>query len=123
MTSIANGSFCGGGIKSNPCANVSNGKLNVNVIKNISRIKFLSVFPKYIKGVHMDVKNIEKTILNFNCEKLTVTPVTKKMKLCVDGEICEAEKIEFEVVPKSIKMIVPKLEKSAASQEAAPISK
>ena len=117
LTSIANGSFCGGGIKSNPYANVSNGKVNVNVIKNISRTKFLSIFPKYTKGIHMNTKNIEKTIFNFNCEKLTVTPVTKTMKLCVDGEIYEAEKMEFETVPQSIKIIVPKSKESAESKD------
>ena len=114
LSSIANGSFCGGGIKCNPHANISSGKINVNVIKNISRIKFLSIFPKYTKGVHINIKNIEKTILNFDCKKLTVTPVTKTTKLCVDGEIYEAGKIEFEAVPQSIKVIVPKLKKNEA---------
>ena len=116
LSSIANGSFCGGGIKCNPYANVSNGKINVNVIKDISRVKFLSIFPKYTKGIHINIKNIEKTILNFNSEKLTVIPITKKMKLCVDGEIYAAEKIEFEVVPKSIKVIVPKPAQNKVAQ-------
>lgn len=116
LATIANGSFCGGGIKSNPYANVSSGKMDVNVIKNIGRIKFLSIFSKYKKGVHMDLKNIEKSILNFNCEKLTVTPINKTTKLSVDGEIYEVGKIEFEVAPKSIKMIVPKHDQNKMAQ-------
>ena len=36
LTSIANGCFCGGGIKSNPLASVQDGLINVNIIKNIA---------------------------------------------------------------------------------------
>ena len=116
LASIANGAFCGGGINSNPYANVSSGKADVNVIKNIGRIRFLSLFSKYKKGLHMNSENLEKTMLNFNCKKLTVTPNNKTTKLSVDGEIYEVGKIEFEVAPESIKMIVPKLKQNAITK-------
>ena len=35
LTSIANGCFCGGGVKSNPGACVHDGLMNVNIIKNL----------------------------------------------------------------------------------------
>ena len=107
LSSVANGAFCGGGIKSNPGANVSNGKMNVNIVKNISRLRFLTLFPKYKKGTHMSLKNVDRFIINSDFEKLSVTPLDGYMKLCVDGEIYKAEKTEFEIMPGFFKMTVP----------------
>ncbi|MBE7036127.1 MAG: diacylglycerol kinase family lipid kinase, partial [Ruminococcaceae bacterium] len=50
LNSIANGCFCGGGIKSNPTAKVQDGVMDVNIIYNISRLNFLSKLPFYMKG-------------------------------------------------------------------------
>ena len=69
LTSIANGKFCGGGVKSNPGACVHDGLMNVNIINDIPRLRFISLLPYYMKGTHLSIKGIEKVIDNIGCKK------------------------------------------------------
>ena len=41
LTSLANGRFCGGGIMSNPEALVSDGEMDINIIKNVNGMIFI----------------------------------------------------------------------------------
>lgn len=108
LTSIANGCYCGGGIKSNPGACVHDGLMNVNIIKNISRIKFISILPHYMKGTHPHIKGIEKVIDNVGCKKITINPRQGTMRLCIDGEIISAGRTEFEILHNAFSFVVPK---------------
>ncbi len=107
LTSIANGCFCGGGMRSNPLACVTNGKINGNIIYNISRFSFLSKLPHYMRGTYKKIKNYEKVIYMDHSETVTVTPNAEKMRLCVDGEIRDAGKTVFEIVPEAFSLVVP----------------
>lgn len=108
LTSLANGSFCGGGIKSNPLASIRDGLININIIKNVSRLKFISLLPSYMKGTVLDISGIEKYITSQKCRKVTITPKSGKMRLCIDGEITDAEKTHFEIVHNAFRFVVPK---------------
>lgn len=110
LTSVANGSFCGGGIKSNPGACVNDGIIDVNIIYNISRLNFLSKLPFYMKGTHTKLKNIQKVISAHKCRRLTVIPLEGNMRLCIDGEIIDAGKTEFELIDSAINFVIPEKE-------------
>ena len=43
LTSAANGRYCGGGFMSNPDAELNDGLISVNIIKDVSRLKFLKL--------------------------------------------------------------------------------
>ena len=107
LTSIANGCFCGGGVKSNPCAVVQDGLMDINIVKDMSRLEFLNLFPKYAKGTHMEVPGIEKLLFAKQCKNVVVEPAGGRMRLCVDGEIVDAEKVEFECVSEAFRLLVP----------------
>ncbi len=107
LTSVANGKCCGGGIASNPYADVSDGKINVNIIKNVSRIKFISLLPRYMKGTHLAIKNIETIIKTADCKKIVITPNKSTYKLCCDGEITTAEQTVFEIIPNAFNFVIP----------------
>ena len=115
LTSIANGCYCGGGIKSNPMADVQDGLININIIKNVSRMKFLTLLPGYMKGTFMSYKNIERYISSHKCKNITITPVSAKMRICIDGEMRDAKKISFEIMPKSFNFVLPSLDNSELS--------
>jgi len=106
LTSVANGKYCGGGIMSNPLAEISDGNINVNIIRNIPRWKFITLLPHYMKGTHMCLKNIEKIIYNKKCKKVKITPNTPNFRICVDGEIQNADTVEFEILPQAIDFAV-----------------
>jgi len=107
LTSIANGCFCGGGVKSNPTACVHDGLMNVNIINNVSRLRFITLLPYYMKGTHLGLRGIEKIIKNVGCKKITVRPNGGKMRLCTDGEIISAGVTEFEILHDALNFVVP----------------
>ncbi|MBR6646717.1 MAG: YegS/Rv2252/BmrU family lipid kinase, partial [Clostridia bacterium] len=107
LTSVANGCYCGGGIKSNPLASICDGTININIIKDVKRLKFLYLLPFYMKGTYLKLKNIEKVIYTASCEKIVITPKVNKMRLCIDGEIINAGKTQFEICPGIFNFVVP----------------
>ena len=106
LTAIANGCFCGGGVKSNPYAKINDGFMDINIIKDIPRILFIPCLPQYMKGTLFENKRYKHIAITKQCKKVIVTP-NEKMRLCVDGEIFDAEKVEFEIIPNSINFIIP----------------
>ena len=107
LTSIANGCYCGGGVKSNPLASVSNGTININIVKDVPRLKFLRLLPSYINGTFLNVKNINDVVFNTNCRKIVITPLDGKMRLCIDGEIIDAGRTTLEISPGAFNFIIP----------------
>lgn len=107
LTSIANGSYCGGGVKSNPYASVQDGKIDLSVINDLGRLKFITLFPKYQKGTHLDTPATKDIITNVKAEEVTITPRNGSMRLCVDGEIYTAEGVIFRIMPKAFNLLVP----------------
>lgn len=107
LTSVANGCYCGGGIMSNPLASVKDGFININIIKNVSRLKFLRLLPYYMKGNFLKLKNIHEVILSEKCSKVKITPLNGKMRICVDGEIIDAGETEFEICHNAFNFVLP----------------
>lgn len=117
LTSLANGSYCGGGVKSNPLASVKDGFINVNIVYNISRLNFLTKLPFYMKGTHIKLKGIENVIFTTKCKKAVITPLDGKMRLCTDGEITDAGKTEFEIIKDGINFVVPMIKTTQKERE------
>ncbi len=121
LTSLANGSYCGGGVKSNPIASVNDGRININMIQNISRLKFISLLPHYMKGTFLELPDIDRYISSETCETVKVTPHTGHMRLCIDGEITDAGVTEFDVLHKAFRFVLPVKERTAQEKELAQI--
>ena len=60
-----------------------------------------------MKGTFTKVSGIEKYISFQKCEKVTVTPNNGKMRICIDGEIIDAEKTQFEIVHNAFNFVLP----------------
>ena len=108
LTSIANGRFCGGGVMSNPGASVHDGLMNVNVVNNVSRLKFIRLFPYYKKGTHLSLSGIDKVIGNFSCKTMTIKPQGGIMRICTDGEVESAGETTIEIIHDAYNFVVPK---------------
>ena len=104
LTSIANGCYCGGGIKSNPYAKLNDGLIDVNIIKDVPRRMFVPCLPKYMKGSLFETDKYAHFASTVQCKSIKITP-NDKMRICVDGEIYDAQKVEFDIVPNVIKLI------------------
>lgn len=112
LTAVANGCFCGGGVKSSPEARTDDGLMDYNIIRDVSRLDFIRLFPKYAKGTHMSVPGVERIIDTGKAKHITITPLNGEgklgtMRLCTDGEIVDAEKIDMEIAPRAFSLIIP----------------
>ncbi len=110
FVNICNGTFLGGGMKGAPMAVVDDGKIDMNIIKDISRKKFLELAPKYMKGTHMLEPGIEEIITYRQPKEIKVVSNIKDIKLGVDGEIHIANGVlDFKVIPKGLRFSLPKV--------------
>lgn len=107
LTSLANGSYCGGGVKSNPYASLQDGSIDMSVVRNISRTEFLKLFPKYKKGVHLELPGIEKIISNLKANEITISPFNGTMTVSIDGEISHDAELHIKVIPGAFRFMVP----------------
>lgn len=119
LTSVANGCFCGGGLKTNPIAQINDGLINVNVVKNVTRTKFLSLLPSYIKGECLGKPGIDKILKSLKCKSVRISPLDGRMRISVDGEITDAGVAEFEIVPGAFSFVLPGRVLEAEAEDAA----
>ena len=107
LTAAANGRYCGGGVQSSPESLVDDGVIEVSIIKEVSRSKFVSLYPSYSKGTHIESLTAEGILDYHRVRRLKITSNTGTMKVSNDGEIMSPHSLELEVVPKAIKFSVP----------------
>ena len=108
LNAISNGKCCGGGILSNPTAEINDGLIDTNIIYNIPRYRFITLLPRYMKGTHMQMKGIERFIFNTKCKKIKITPNMEGFRICADGEVQDAGVTEFEIVHEAFNFVLPK---------------
>ena len=106
LTTFANGAFCGGGFNSNPTALLDDGMIGCIAVKNIGRVRFLSLVGSYKKGLHLGEK-FKDIIDHFKCREAdmyfeTETPIS------VDGEIVRVSELHISVAKKVLRFMLPK---------------
>ncbi|MBQ9061025.1 MAG: hypothetical protein IJ128_07770 [Firmicutes bacterium] len=118
LIAVANGCFCGGGVKGIPRAVTNDGLFDVSLVRDIPRHMFAALFPKYMNGTHLTDKRLEDVIRYTQETFLRISPNRKLMKLCVDGEITKAGPVRFAIAPKALRFIIPapKSENSAPEE-------
>ena len=100
---ISNGKFYGGRFKITPEAILDDGLLEVCVIEEMGRFKYLSSIPKVFKGTHTSIKGIY-----FYRAKEVLIQSSEPVLAQVSGEVIEGQKkFTITLLPKSLKIIVP----------------
>ena len=109
LAAIANGCYCGGGVKGVPRCRLDDGLMDVSVISDIGRLLFISLFPSYADGKHLENRRVvSRNILRYTKEKkLTITANGESMRLCTDGEVTTQKRVEFSMVKDAFRFIVP----------------
>ena len=103
---VANGNYYGGGFNPVPDASVTDGKLNVLLIKKLSRLTVARVINAYKNG---EYKNYPQYIDYFEAEAVTVKQNDKYiMDLNLDGEVIGVSEAKISIGQKKIHFVVPK---------------
>ena len=107
LMAIANAKWYGGGFKVAPLADVSDGLLDVMIIKNISRRLFMSFVGGFRSGTLIDEngepKEKLKDILYY--KKCISVKVEGCDTVCADGEIFKESHLDISVVPNALNYI------------------
>lgn len=102
LASFMNGSYYGGGFKSAPLADVTDGLMDVTLIRNISRLRILSLMPVYFKGQHMGLDIVEA----YQTDHIKVTSKIPIIVGC-DGEIMKMNAFELKVIKHGLPLVLP----------------
>jgi len=101
LCAMANATYYGGGMKVAPTAQISDGRLNLVLVRDMPRLRFLLSFPRVFKGTHLShPKVMHRT---FKRVSLTSTP---EVPFLVDGEVLPAQATTVEVVPLALDVVV-----------------
>ena len=98
---VSNTGIYGGGMLVVPGASVTDAKLDVLLVKKMSRLKFVTIFPRVYKGTHITDKDVEI----FKASKIAIT--ASGMPIYSDGEYVGQAPFEAEVVPGALTIIAP----------------
>ncbi len=107
LTACANAQYYGGGFKSAPLSSLNDGFIDILLVNDITRMRFVSLVKYYHDGTYMNsdgtVKDAFKDVIRYvRCKKMEVSGVRE---ICLDGEIFQNTTgcpIEIEVAPKSV---------------------
>lgn len=110
LTAIAECPYCGGGFNAAPTANPFDGLVDLLIVKNITRTRFIGLVGDYKKGTHFleDGSLKEKfrdLMTHVRCRSFEMNGISE---ICVDGEISETSSISGTVIPKAVRCVMPK---------------
>ncbi|MDP9028766.1 MAG: diacylglycerol kinase [Actinomycetota bacterium] len=101
MVSLGNGVSIGGGMLITPDAKMDDGLLDVLIVRPLSRINFLRIFPSVFKGTH--VNRAEVSIERAKHVRIEGDGVV----ITGDGESVGPAPVDVELVPGALRVLAP----------------
>ena len=99
-----NGRFYGGGFCPVPQADPTDGKLEVLLVRDVSRLKVAQVVGAYKNGKYADLPNL---IRHITTDKIKII-CDKETGINLDGEKRDATEIEMSVAKEKLRFFIPK---------------
>jgi diacylglycerol kinase (ATP) len=105
FVTVSNQPYYGGGMKISPDASVVDGKLNITVVSNLSRFKFLMVFITVFWGGHIRFKEVT----SFDGKNISIV-TEEKVYVHADGEYIGETPLEIKAMHKAVPLLIQKLD-------------
>jgi len=102
LIAVANGKYYGGGMMAAPDAVLDDEMFDVCIIRAMSRIRMLSIFPQFMKGKHKKFKEVSF----HRSDKVSIESLTP-IAVNVDGEVFRDTKVTFEIIKKGLFITCP----------------
>lgn len=99
---FANTPVYGGGMRIAPRAQLDDGQLDVCVIRDISRLKLLMVFPSVYFGRHLGIREVDY----FNAGRIRVE-TDRPLDVYADGEYVASTPVEIGIAREALRVIIP----------------
>lgn len=103
---FANGSFYGGGFKAAPLASLSDGLIDVILVRKVSKLTFLKLVLAYRAGKHFENGRVADKFKDYLIYRRCVRVELKNINnICSDGEIFRADRVEISIVKDALQYI------------------
>lgn len=106
LVAVGNGKYCGGGFKSCPTASLTDGKMDIGIVRPVTGFNLIKLLIKYHQGTHLTDRLAEKYIKYVQLEEFDLKPVEPCI-VSVDGEVYDFEPTHFSVVRGGLNVVVP----------------
>lgn len=106
LVAAGNAKYFGGGMMVTPHGEIDDGKISVTIINKLSKIKIPFVLLKFMKGKH---DKIRKYCESYLCDEFEVVlPEEEVPAVNIDGEIFENHPFLCKVLPRKLRMFMPR---------------
>ncbi len=106
LCAVGNGACYGGGFTPLPYASMTDGLLDLCMVRNVSRAKFVRLVGSYKNGTHVTAKNA--SLLEYvRCKKVHMK-FAEPQNVCMDGEVRCMKECEIEIVPGALHLVLPR---------------
>jgi len=103
LVAVANAQSYGAGMRIAPAASVSDGLLDVVIVRHMPRLRFLRCLPRVFRGTHTALAEVEV----WQGRKVRLETDTPQPVL-VDGDLHGETPLSVKVLPEAIRMWLPK---------------
>jgi len=107
LAAIANGMFCGGGFRSCPGASLTDGLMDVCIVRPVKGLRMLKLLMEYHNGTHLQDRGAEDLIEYLSVSSFVLRPVSD-VRISKDGEIGGFAGAEFRILPKALRFSLPR---------------
>ncbi len=106
LCTVANGQYVGGSYRCAPRSLSNDGRLEVCLVRPVSRVTFAKLMGSYQKGVHLESARFEKYIEYRRGKKIEVE-APEGFIYSLDGELVKQNRFTVEVMKRAIRFAVP----------------
>ncbi len=100
---VANARFGGGGVQLAPRAVLSDGKLDLVIMKSREKAGLLSLIPRVLSATHEDLEDV----ISLQAKRVEFS-ATPEMPFSIDGEVTDEHPRLFEVLPGRLQVRAPR---------------
>ena len=106
LVTCGKGCYYGGGFHSNPQANLTDGRLDSLLVKNMSRTRFITLVGDYKKGTHLTPK-FEPYLTYQKTDGIDMV-FDRPTNVSVDGEVIQYNELHVSLIEGGLRFLVPK---------------
>ena len=106
LCAVCNGEWCGGSFHNSPPSDMTDGIMEMILVKKIGRLSFIKLISKYKNGTLIDPKTFRATADKYVDKvvylRLKELKISGMKQLCADGEVENCQKATISVLPGAI---------------------
>ena len=103
FAAVGNTRRYGGGMHITPRAELSDGLLDLCLVKDVSRLALVYMFPTVFSGRHLDHWSVE-----YRQTRFVTIETTEPAELFADGEFLQATPARIDVLPQELEVLTPR---------------